>query len=148
LRLRGGLHRIHGVLEAPVLSYTERVGGWSRARLLSPLSTSWREMRALLLAARRGGVSPVVLITHPFEFFKTSDIQFTRLTPNRIVQRRFAALCRFLAEHPEDFATVPLGGADRAWLGRPTTAEPDLQPPALAVMGRMIENGLADRLWA
>jgi hypothetical protein len=146
LRLRGGLHRIDGVLEAPVLSYTERVGAWARPRLLSPLSTSWREMRALLSAARRTGASPVVLITHPFEFITASDLQFTRLAPNRIVQRRFAALCRFLAEHADAFAAVPLGGVDRAWLQRPDARAPDLRPPALAVMGRMIENGLADRL--
>src|SRR5258708_38713121 len=95
LRLRGGLHWIDGVLEAPVLTYTERVGGWHRPRLLSPLSASWPEMRALLWAARRSGLSPVVLITHPFEFIKSSDLQFPRITRNRLVQRRFAALCRF-----------------------------------------------------
>ncbi len=145
LRLRGGLHRINGVLEAPVLTYTERVGGWKRPRLLSPLSTSWPEMRALLWAARRAAISPVVLITHPFEFIRSADVQFTRIARNRTVQRRFAALCRFLAEHTGDFATVPIGGAARAWLARGSAPEPDLASPTLAVMARMIENQFADR---
>jgi hypothetical protein len=148
LRRRGGLHWIDGVLEAPVLTYTERVGPWRRPRLLSPLSTSWREMRALLWAARRADVSPVVLITHPFEFIKSADVQFTRIARNRIVQRRFAALCRFLADNAEDFVAVPIGGAGRVWLASTTMPEPDLAPPPLAIMGRMIENGLADRVWA
>ncbi len=147
LHLRGGLHWIDGVLEAPVLTYTERVGRWRRPRLLSPLSTSWPEMRALLWAARRAGVSPIVLITHPFEFIRAADLQFTRIARNRIVQRRFAALCRFLAEHADDFAAVPIGGFGRAWLTRATMPEPDLAPPPLAVMARMVENGLADRVW-
>jgi hypothetical protein len=148
LRLRGGLHCIDGVVEAPVLTYTERVGRWHRPRLLSPLATSWPEMRALLWAARRARISPVVLITHPFEYIKAADLQFTRMAPNRIVQRRFAALCRFLAAHADDFAAVPIGGVGRAWLGRAPMPEPDLTAPPLAVMGRMLENQLADRLWA
>ena len=148
LRRRGGLHWIKGVLEAPVLTYTERVGRWQRPRLLSPLSTSWRETRALLWAARRAGVSPVVLITHPFEFIKSADVQFTRIARNRIIQHRFAALCRFLAEQADDFVAVPIGGRDRAWLARAPAAEPDLAPPPLAIMARMIANGLADRVWA
>jgi hypothetical protein len=147
LHLRGGMHWINGVLEVPVLTYTERVGHWHRPRLLSPLSTSWPEMRALLWAARRAGISPVVLITHPFEFIKSADLQFTRIVRNRIVQRRFAALCRFLAEHAAEFVAVPLGGVGRDWLVRAPEPEPNLEPPALAVMARMIENGLADRIW-
>ncbi len=148
LRLHGGLHWIDGVLEAPVLTYTERVGGWHRPRLLSPLSASWSETRALLWAARRTGLSPIVMITHPFEFIKSSDLQFSRITRNRLVQRRFAALCRFLAEHEDEFVTVPLGGIGRAWLAGGAVAEPALAAPPLAVMGRMIANQLADRVWA
>jgi hypothetical protein len=147
LRLRGGLHPIEGVLEAPVLTYTEGIGRWRRWRLLSPLSTSWREMRTLLWTARRRGISPVVIITHPFEFIKSADMQYSRIAPNRIVQQRLAALCRFLAQHGDDFAAVPLGGQGGDWLARTPVPEPELASPPLAVMARMIENRLADKIW-
>jgi hypothetical protein len=144
LQLRGGRHRIEGVLEVPVLSYGHR--GRRTERLFTTTATSTLETKSLLWAAREAGVGTIVLLTHPFEFIKGDRLDPKRQRANRINQRRLEQLCAFLAEHDDDFESVSFRDAAAGWLAGPDEPEPDLQAPLLPVLGRMVENGANDLL--
>lgn len=145
LHLASGRHMIEGVLELPVLSYTDlRLGRWTHDRLLTVTAASWRETEALLWAARRAGLSPVVILTHPFEFAKVGDAQFRRIGQNRINQRRLECLCAFVAAHPDSFRAVSFSGAAPAWLADGPQAATGLTVPTAAALGRMVSNTLND----
>ncbi|MGI9494225.1 MAG: polysaccharide deacetylase, partial [Geminicoccaceae bacterium] len=144
LMLMGGLNRIEGVVEAPVLSYAQfRFGRWSKKRMLAITASSWSETRALLRAARQAALSPIVILTHPFEFIKSpgnaGDL------PNLVNQRRLEKLCAFIAENPADFAMTTFGGQGPKWLKRDMRPAPLLKAPLDAVLGRMITNAVNDR---
>jgi peptidoglycan/xylan/chitin deacetylase (PgdA/CDA1 family) len=138
LRLTGGIRRFGPVAEVPVLSFGQR--------LFTIAGTGEAEARAVLVQARAKGASPVVVLTHPFEFVKVGDDQFTRLRPNRITQRRLRALAAFLAAHPSDFRVTTFRDAAERWL-KGEVAAPDLSAPLLPGVARMLTNGLNDRLW-
>lgn len=145
LMLMGGLSRIDGVVEAPVLSYAQfRLGSWSKMRMLAITASSWPETRALLVAARLARLSPIVILTHPFEFIKnpgnSSDL------PNLVNQRRLEKLCAFIADNPNDFTMTTFAKGAQAWLERDMRQAPLLRAPLDAVLGRMITNAINDRV--
>lgn len=145
LMLMGGLSRIEDVVEAPVLSYAEfRFGRRSKMRMLAITAASWRETRALLMAARQRGLSPIVILAHPFEFIKSPGRSGDR--PNFVNQRRLERLCSFVAENPDDFIMTTFGGRGGAWLERDMQPAPVLRAPLDAVLGRMITNAINDRV--
>jgi hypothetical protein len=114
LHLRGGRHRIEGVLEVPVLSYRQlAITGRPSDRLFTSTATSTAETERLLWAARRTGVGTVVLLTHPFEFIKGDRLDPSRQRVNRINQGRLQRLCAFLAEHEDAFDRSASRGRDR-----------------------------------
>jgi peptidoglycan/xylan/chitin deacetylase (PgdA/CDA1 family) len=133
LDLRGGRHRIGQVVEVPVLTYGA-LGG--RDRILTVTGTGAAEARALLAAARRARVSPVVVLTHPFEFFKGVE----RVRPNRVNQARLDRLCGFLARHAEEFHVTTFAEAAPRWLEGPPTGNPRLEAPLLAQLARALSN--------
>ncbi|HEX8216078.1 MAG TPA: hypothetical protein VF577_01320, partial [Allosphingosinicella sp.] len=138
LRLRGGRHRIHGVLEVPVLTYGPG------ERLLTITGCSSGEIESLLNQARRDGVETIVLLTHPFEFVKGDRLDATRQRRNRINQQRLERLCAFIAAHPDDYESVSFSGAAPRWLAAPDAPEPRLKAPLPRVLARMIENKAND----
>ena len=145
LDLSGGRHWIGGVLEVPILSYTQLAFGGRRwRRLLAITASSWREIESLLWQARAAGISPVVVITHPFEFIKGGRADGDKRQPNRINKTRLERLCQFLAAHPEDFASASFGDAGAAWLAAAPLDQPDLTAPLLPVLGRMVQNKAND----
>ncbi len=143
LHLTGGRHWIEEVLEVPILTYDDaRLGGWRHRKNLTVCGCSFGEMRSLLESARRERVDTVVLLTHPFEFAK-HDTRFTSLRPNRVNQRRFDALCAFLASRPDDFDVVTFGQSAH-WLDDGPRAAPSLRVPAYRALGRLVENRFND----
>lgn len=138
IRLRGGRHRIEGVLEVPVLTYGPG------ERLLTITGCSWGEIESLLRQARRERVETIVLLTHPFEFVKGDRLHPTRQRRNRINQQRLERLCAFIAAHPDDFESTSFSGAARRWLASPDAPEPRLAAPLPRVLARMIENKAND----
>ena len=145
LMLMGGLSRIEGVVEAPVLSYAQfRFGHWSKMRMLAITASSWPETRALLMAARRAGLSPIVILTHPFEFIKTPGKAGDQ--PNLVNQRRLEKLCAFVADNPADYVMTSFGEQGHSWLHRDMRAAPTLRAPLKAVIGRMVTNAVNDRV--
>jgi hypothetical protein len=138
LQLRGGRHRIEGVLEVPVTTYGPG------ERLLTITGCSAGETEALLRQARRDGVETLVLLTHPFEFIKGDRLDPARQRRNRINQQRLERLCAFIASHPGDFEAVSFGAAAERWLAAPDAPEPQLRAPLPHALARMIENKAND----
>jgi len=143
LQLRGGRHRVGDVCEVPVLTYR----AWGRERILTVTGTGRGETEALLWAARRAGISPVVVLTHPFEFFKKRDPGYQVLRRNRVNQGRLDHLCAFLAAHPQDFGSATFGADGPRWRALPPTGNPSLAVPATAPVPRLFANKLNDLLW-
>jgi hypothetical protein len=100
-----------GLVELPV---SQIAGGGLRH--LQLCAVSFAEMRAALVAAARAGQPAVTIVGHSFELATRNG-----LAVNRVVERRFRALCRFLADAREtlptawlaDLSDLPLGRADR-----------------------------------
>lgn len=147
LQVHAGRHRFHGVMELPVFTYQDmNVMGRTRRKSLQITSCSWPEMRHLLWKARKAGVENVVILTHPFEFVKKSDFRYSQLTRNRVNQNRLEALCRFLAQHPDDFLAADFGSRVEAWTAK-EKSEKYLSVPTALTLGRMLHNRLNDTLW-
>jgi len=145
LHLKGGRHWIDGVLELPVLTYTDaRAGHWTHRRMLTVISTSWRETRVLLRKARAIASSPVVLLTHPFEYIWRGDFRYKRTAPNRVTQRRLRQLCRFIQDHDSHFIPVTFSQMKQKWMNDPATNDPELSVPFSLAVYRTLENRLMD----
>jgi hypothetical protein len=145
LYFAGGVHRIEGVTELAVTCFRDHGPvGRGRYRPLQISACRFEELRALLNALNEAGGSLAVIVTHPFEFLKWSGPDFSRLRANRVVQRRFERLCRFLAQATDRFEAVSM---DRL-------AEEGIEPEnavtldgrALASTLRAVENFVNDRL--
>lgn len=148
LHLWGGRHWVQGVLELPILSYRDfQIGSRPHCRTLTVTGSSWPEFKTLLWQARRAGVSPVVVLTHPFEYVKKRNFRYEDIRRNRINQRRLVNLCRFLRENDQDFVGCSFReGADR-WLSSDGCDDPRLSVSPVFTFLRAAHNVTNDRLW-
>jgi hypothetical protein len=149
LHLWSGRHWIEGVLELPILTFRAmRVANWTRKRALTITACSWSEIVTVLWQARRAGVSPVVLLTHPSEFIKRRDLHYRDIRPNRVNQERLLRLLRFLREHSEDFEAVSMRDRATEWLAIGAAPNALLPGTNSRAIGRMIQNFVSDYVWA
>jgi hypothetical protein len=145
LHLANGRHLIEGVLEVPVVSYTDlAVGSWRHSRLLTITASSWEETESLLWQARGMGLSPVVILTHPFEFAKIGDPQFREIARNRINQRRLERLCAFLVENCASFRAATFAEGGPRWLAAGPQPEEPLSVALPHAVDRIASNKLND----
>lgn len=113
-RLYSGLHRRHGVLEFPLLTFQDwRVGRRRHLKTLTIAGTSFAETRQLLRQAHAEGVPLVVLLTHPFEYVQRAGDD-TRMRRHAVNQQRLAQLCGFLDGARDQFLPCALADAARA----------------------------------
>ena len=148
LRIAAGRTWIEGVLEVPVVTYRQISAGFLKPlRVCAITSTSRKEQRWLLERAVRDGVSPFVILTHPFEFARFFG-QPEPCAPNHVNASRFEALCRRLTDHPQTFRNVTFAGGLAEWTRLPPARFPPMRAPAFATAVRLAENNLNDlRLW-
>jgi hypothetical protein len=145
LRFAGGVHRVEGVTELPVTCFRDRGPvGRGRYRPLQLSACSFSELCALLDGLNRSGGSLAVIVTHPFEFLKWTGPDFARLRANRVVQRRFERLCRFLAREAERFEVISMGQLAETAIAPEEAVTLDGQ--AVASTLRAVENFVNDRL--
>jgi len=140
-----GRHSIAGVLEAPVLSYCDlSLRQKKHLKSLTITGSSWAEMRHLLNDAGRKSISPVVILSHPSEFVKHTDVQYTQLTPNRLNQSRFEKLCLYLNQNRERFNVLTFTEGYSCWKAQPKNHQKLLSVPTWMAIGRMLENKFND----
>ncbi|MDF2177307.1 hypothetical protein P2G88_03495 [Aliiglaciecola sp. CAU 1673] len=147
LQLDSGRHLIEGVMELPVLTYADSSWfGKTHMKSLQITSCSWPEMRHLLWKARSLGIEQVIILTHPFEFFKSRDPQYKQLRRNRVNQERLLNLCRFVQSHDQDFVAADFGRHHEQWTATQKQEAP-LSIPSYYALGRKLHNKLNDSLW-
>jgi len=118
---------IDGIDVHPVTAFRD---GRGRLRHLQVGACGFQEMRQVLDCAWVAGLSDVVLVSHNFELLKPGGAQ-----PDRIVERRFDALCGHLARHTDRFQVVGFDGL------APAAAAPAGARPGLLAAG-MLATGL------
>jgi len=142
-----GRHLIHGVMEIPVFTYQDgKFAGRKHKKSLQITSCSWPEMKHLLWKARKSGIENIVILTHPFEYVKKSDFQYSRLTRNRVNQERLQKLCAFIQQHSQDFVAADFSSRYQTW----TASELDqktIEMPSVYALGRKLHNKLNDLIW-
>ncbi|MEZ5757654.1 MAG: hypothetical protein R3D86_05475 [Emcibacteraceae bacterium] len=149
LQLFGGRHLINGVMELPVFSYQDaNFLGKKNIKSLQITSCSWPEMKYLLKKARKEAIKNIVILTHPFEFIKRTDARFSKMTRNRVNQVRLEKLCRFIAEHDQDFVSADFGSNAASWLEKGPVDQNLMEIPSYYMIGRKLHNKLNDTLWS
>jgi hypothetical protein len=102
--LYSGTHERLGVLECPVLTYSDwQIGGRRHLKALSIAGTSFPEMRVLLNKAQAAGVPLVIILTHPFEYVQKDDLAYRHARRHGVTQQRLTQLCAFLRENDDRF---------------------------------------------
>lgn len=146
--LASGTCLFGGVLEVPALSYSAiSLLGRSQLRLLAITSTSRSETEALLWSARRSGISPVIVLTHPFEFIKNRDFRCRETRRNKVNQGRLEQLLDFLTRNPDAFRATTFAKSGDDWMAARSRPSGVLQaPPALTLM-RVAENAANTLIW-
>jgi hypothetical protein len=142
LRCNGGIHRIDGIIELPVLSYVGMQ--WPRRRLksLTIAGSSTPELIHLLEHAHRTCYPCVVLLTHCHEFVKGRLPH--AIAANTLTQSRLRLLCRFLADHSDRFEVTSIGALANASELHPSSSDPLFDVPTSIALRRMFENKLND----
>lgn len=111
-RLYSGMHRRHGVLEFPVLTFEDwRVGGRRHRKVLTISGTSFAETRLLLERAHAAQLPLVVVLTHPFEYVQWREPGRGPARAHAVNQRRLADLCRYLDGERERFLPCAMASA-------------------------------------
>lgn len=145
LQLFAGRHEIEGVLEVPILSYLDLfMLSNNHLKTLTITGSSWQEFRALLQQAHQRQAGPITILSHPSEFVKGQDLQYTVCHTNRLNQARFRQLCQFLQDHRNTYHTQTFAGAKDTWLAEGSTENISLSVPLSATIKRLVENRLND----
>ena len=148
LQLFGGRQFVEGIMELPVFSYQDmNVLGRQNVKSLQITSCSWPEMEFLLRKARKEGVENIVILTHPFEFIKKSDPQYSKITRNRVNQERLIKLCKFIADNNDEFMSCSIGQSHQRWLEQGEVHQKKIDVPSYFMVGRKIHNKLNDTIW-
>jgi peptidoglycan/xylan/chitin deacetylase (PgdA/CDA1 family) len=142
-----GRHRINGVMEIPIFSYLDgKLADRAHKKSLQITSCSWPEMKHLLWKARKSGIENIVILTHPFEFIKKSDFQYTKLTRNRVNQQRLQNLCAFIQQHSQDFVSADFSSQHDAWV-KSELDQKSVEISSVYAVGRKLHNKLNDLIW-
>jgi hypothetical protein len=124
---------LDGAMEAPVAGIWDRPGHFRPAQVCA-LSAS--EMRRGLAHAAADGAYAFIVVCHSFEMLSRD-----RLRANRLVMRRFEALCRAIADQahvvPSGFSDLPAPAPHDAAI------RPRLAPNRLRTAWRVAEQGFA-----
>jgi hypothetical protein len=146
--LASGTRMFSSVLEVPALTYAQSLlPGEPRLRVLAITSTSWRETEALLWSARRCGISPVLVLTHPFEFIKRKDYRYRGTRRDGVNQDRLERLVEFLSANRDVFAPTTFAASGAAWLAAGSRPGELLRVPAALALARIGENAANTLIW-
>jgi peptidoglycan/xylan/chitin deacetylase (PgdA/CDA1 family) len=145
-RLYSGRHERHGVIECPILTFRDwKVAGRTHLKSLTITGSNFAETRMLLEQAHREGVEQVVILTHPFEYVHTSDLQMSRMRRHHINQRRLERLCAFLSENTDRFATDGMSAAAAMPMRPESSRNILLKGSLLNAVPRMVEQAVYDK---
>ena len=141
LRLNAGIHHIEGVVELPVLTYSDmKIGAHTHRKVFTITGSSLAEGRCLLDRAHAGGAPSVVLLTHCHEFVKGN--MRASLLPDRVNQRRLDALCRYLRDNTDRFEVTTMDRMATWPEDTRPSSDPLLGVPGRLAVMRLVQNKL------
>jgi peptidoglycan/xylan/chitin deacetylase (PgdA/CDA1 family) len=143
LRCNGGIHRIEGIIELPVLTYVGLgVGKWTKLKSLTITGSSSEEMIYLLNRAHAERYPAVVVLTHCHEFVK-GDVR-EGIRANRITQSRLRSLCDFLVAENRRFDVTTMAAMTDTPIHTAIEVDPLLKVPTILALRRIAQNVLTD----
>lgn len=144
-RLYAGRHLRQGVLECPVLTFSDWRLWRPHLKTLTISGTSLAETITLLERAHAAGLEQVVLLTHPFEYVQSRGDDFGLLRPHAVNQRRLRGLCDYLGAHRQQYQGCGMAQAAAQPLSAASAANPLLRGQAWQSAGRIATQLLYDR---
>jgi peptidoglycan/xylan/chitin deacetylase (PgdA/CDA1 family) len=150
-KMYSGRHLLHGVVECPVLTFSDwQVGGHRHLKSLTIAGTSYSETRTLLDKAQREGIALVVILTHPFEYIQSREIGHQRARRHGINQQRLVELCQYLDRNRDRFLLTGLADAAESTSGAGGPANMLLQSGLWKSIRRMVTQVSYDKYghWA
>lgn len=147
-RLYAGRHPRHGVLECPVLTFSDWRLFRPHLKTLTVSGTGLGQSIALLERARAVGLEQVVLLTHPFEYVQSRNGDFDVLRTHALNQYRLRGLCDYLGAHRAQYHACGMAVAAAQPLTAGSDANPLLHSPAWRSAGRLASQLLYDRYGA
>jgi peptidoglycan/xylan/chitin deacetylase (PgdA/CDA1 family) len=145
-KLYAGRHRRHGVVECPILTYSDwNLLGKRHLKSLTISGTSFAETRALLEKARLAGIPLVVILTHPFEYIQSRDVGLRHSRRHGINQARLTRLCEFLDNNRDKYSPVGLAEAASRPMETGHAPNPLLEGALWQTFGRMVTQVSYDR---
>lgn len=137
-RLYAGRHVRHGVVECPILTFSDwTIGGRRHLKSLTISGTSFTETCALLEKAHAAGIGEVIILTHPFEYVQSRDVTLGHARRHAINQRRLTRLCQFLDYHRDRFSAVSVAAAAGKPMGDAAEENPLLSGVLWHAVGRI-----------
>lgn len=116
-QLYSGRHPRHGVLESPVLTFSDWRLRRPHLKTVSISGTSYAEARTLLDQAHAAGMEQVVILSHPFEYVQSFSAGFGPLRRHAVNQSRLERLCAYLAANRDRFQSSGMAAAAAQPLG-------------------------------
>lgn len=101
--------RLDNVWEFPISFIRDYPGHYRHAQLCALSST---EMQKGLWQAWTNGWHSFVIVLHSFELLNRGELKGKPILPDKIILRRWNALCRFLAVHADKFETSTFSNVD------------------------------------
>jgi peptidoglycan/xylan/chitin deacetylase (PgdA/CDA1 family) len=150
-QLYAGCHDRHGVLECPVLTFSDwSLAGRRHLKSLTIAGTSFAETRTLLEQAQRVGIPMVVILTHPFEYIQSRDAGLQHARRHSVNQQRLTKLCQFLNDNRDRFLPSGLAEAASSSARRASPQNPLLEGVLWQSVTRMATQVSYDRFgnWA
>lgn len=143
---------VEGVFELPVTTFYDLpLLRPNNRKSLQITSCSWPEIKHTIVQANKNGVEDIVILTHPFEFFKRKDFRYSETIRNRVNQKRLIKLCKFIQNNQDRFMSKHIVDIDTKKLS--TQKKHDMEriklgpkTPTFALL-RKVQNKINDSIW-
>lgn len=99
---KNDLFQINNIYELPITCFKEPPIR-KRYNSFQLEAASFKEIQSALSFYGKHKINLITYILHSFEFVKRSDHQFNQIKPQKFLIRRFKNICKFLADHKDEF---------------------------------------------
>lgn len=144
LALYSGIHRVNAITEVPITTFLDlNVLALRHMSLATIIGSGYQHIRSILSQARRGGPSPIIVLTHATEFIRRTDDGYGTVRRRSYTRNRLRKICRYLADRRDDFDVVTFADRQADWRQRQSTSNDLLSAPPQALLFRFAEELLA-----
>jgi len=144
LQIASGSQKIGQITEFPVTSYKGiQIGNKQETKALTIIGSSFSEMKYILNYAWEQRISPIVFLTHPFEYIKHYDDQLNNGKPNKLTQNRLSNLCQYLYENDDKYRATAINEISNYDIGNNSQI---IKPPFSLGIKRIVENKLSENI--